>query len=235
MKSKKFAVASAMTLAILSTISTMTAVAQQRGQYLPGFEVVAAGTMPEPGLSYFNMFYFTSADRLKGPAGGPVPISGQFGVMADNNVFVYVPHFKFLGGNLGFFADVAVANGSLGAILLPAASGIPINGGGGGLADTWVSPFALGWHLSRADIQTGYSFFAPTGRYTPGASNNVGAGFWTNALYAGATIYLKKNKSLSANVYNMYEWHTQKGGRYERNSGADRQRGLFRIANPSAQ
>lgn len=215
MKWSQCSFASILTSIVAAALAATTALAQppHRGQYLSGLELVNPGTMPDPGITYANIFYFVSAYRLKGPNGGPIPVSGQFSVMADNNFFVYVTKFKILGANIGLYADIPVANGNLAALLLPASpNGVLLSGGGGGLADTWFSPFVLGWHFKRADIQAGYSFFAPTGRYTPGATNNIGVGFWTNSFFGAATVYLTTNKALSANAWSLYEFHTTQQG-----------------------
>jgi hypothetical protein len=43
--------------------------------------------------------------------------------------------------------------------------------------DMYVQPVDLGWHFGkRLDFNAGYSFFAPTGRYTAGATDHVGSG-----------------------------------------------------------
>jgi len=51
--------------------------------------------------------------------------------------------------------------------------------------------------LSRAGAQIGYAFVAPTGRFAPGASNNVGSGYWGNNL----------NKGTSASLF--FDWERQ--------------------------
>jgi hypothetical protein len=169
--------------------------------------------MPEPGFAYANIFYYTPSDRVKGIHGAPIPVSGQFAIMIDNNVFYYVTKLKILGASLGFQTDLPLANGSLTALLFPATpNGLPVNGGGGGFADSYFAPFTLGWHLRRADLQAGYAFFAPTGRFTAGASNNIGAGFWTNAAFGGATLYVTRKKALTVNAFSIYEWHRRQEG-----------------------
>jgi hypothetical protein len=87
-----------------------------------------------------------------------------------------------------------------------------VNAGGEGLADTFVSPLNLAWHLQRADIQVGYGFVAPTGRYAAGASNNVGSGYWGNMITSGTTAYLTKNKATTANLFTGWELHQKKEG-----------------------
>ncbi|HEY2172157.1 MAG TPA: transporter [Candidatus Angelobacter sp.] len=201
---------SSKTLALIVVLMAVPACAQQRGQYLSGLSANNSGVMPEPGLTYANLFYYSSSSRLKGPNGQGLPVTGQFAILVDNNVFMYVYKPKILGGYLESMADVPIANGSLAASLF--ASGRAISGGGGGIADTYFVPAQIGWHLHRLDIQTGYAFFAPTGRYTAGATNNVGVGYWTNAYQASATIYLTANKATSLNAFNIYSWSRQQPG-----------------------
>jgi hypothetical protein len=90
------------TVVLALVVVAPPALAQHRGQYLPGLYTVASGTMPEPGLTYSNIFYYTPSDRAKGPNGVPLPVSGQFAIMIDNNIFVYVPSSKSWGPILGF-------------------------------------------------------------------------------------------------------------------------------------
>ena len=70
----------------------------------------------------------------------------------------------------------------------------------------------FGWHFDRADLQVGYAFVAPTGRFQAGASNNVGSGYWGNDVNAGTTAYITKNKGTSANLYIDWEGHGKKSG-----------------------
>jgi hypothetical protein len=57
-----------------------------------------------------------------------------------------------------------------------------------------------------------YGFLAPTGRFRPGANDNVGSGYWTHALSTGQTFYLTENKRLSLSAFQMYEFHTVQEG-----------------------
>jgi len=195
---------------LLYVVSVTPTFAQQRGQWLSGMASTNSGVMPPPGFTYANLFYYSSSGRLKGPDGQGIPVDGQFAIMVDNNVFGYVFKPKILGANFETMADVAVANGSLAGTIL--AAGIPTSGGGGGLANMYVVPAQLGWHTARADIQAGYAFFAPTGRYTAGANNNVGTGYWSNGIQTGATFYLTKNKATAVNAFNIYSWNTKQAG-----------------------
>jgi hypothetical protein len=107
------------------------------------------------------------------------------------------------------------ATGSLDADLAIQNPGVPnLNAvaGGGGLADLWVQPIGLGWHLKRADLQVSEGLMLPTGRYTPGASDNVGTGYFGNHLMTGTTVYITKNKGTSANLFTDWEVHGARAG-----------------------
>lgn len=194
----------------LLTLAFSPALAQQRGQYLSGMMSVNSGVQPEPGFTYSNFFCYDSSNRLKGPDGQGVPVDGQYAIMADNNVFAYVYKPKILGGHLESIADIPIANGSLAGSIFQ--FGKPVSGGGGGLADSYFVPLQLGWHFDRVDLQAGYAFFAPTGRYSAGATNNVGVGYWSNSFQTGATVYLTGNKATSLNAFNIYSWSTKQSG-----------------------
>jgi hypothetical protein len=188
----------------------MPAFAQQKGQYLPGQQGLNAGILPDPGFTYANMDVNYFADTLKRADGSSAPLNTDYNIWAIENIFFYIPKRKFLGAKFApYIVAPAIANGSLtlGAINFP---NLTVNAGGAGIADVWVEPINLGWSLKRADINVGYAFVAPNGRYTPGASNNVGSGYWGNHITTGSTLYLVKNKGTSANLFTDWEAHGSK-------------------------
>ena len=188
--------------------------AQQKGQYMPGQFGLNAGVMPDPGFTYIAMPLNYSADTLRNGNGNAIPLTTSYDVWVVENFFYYVWRFKFLGGKFGMaIAQPTPANGSvtLGSVEFP---NVTVNAGGFGLADTWVQPVNLGWSLKRADVWIGYAFVAPTGRYTPGASTNVGSGYWGNHFLTGSTVYLTKNKGTSASLFTDWEFHGSKTTRF---------------------
>jgi hypothetical protein len=200
-------------LAILICVLVFSAVpanSQQKGQYIPGQQGLNAGVLPDPGFTYANLTLNYSADTLKNANGNSIPLTGSYDIWAIENIFFYVPKFKFLGAKVAFMvAAPTLANGSLtlGSLRFP---NIALNAGGEGLADTWVQPVTLGWSLKRADVYVGYAFMAPTGRYSAGASDNVGSGYWGNHLITGSTFYITKNKGTTANLFTDWEFHGSK-------------------------
>ena len=188
------------------------ALAQVRGVYPLGMSATNSGVTPDPGLSYVNQFLFYSRDQAKGP-NGEVLATGQNSVMMDMNSLVWVGKWKihFLGDPLfSMSATIPVANNSLTS---------DINGGisgGGGLADSYYQPFILGWRKKHADIRVVYGFLAPSGKFSVGANNNVGSGYWTHAFSSGQTFYLDENRKTAISAFQMYEVHTTQQGTHIR-------------------
>jgi hypothetical protein len=191
--------------------------AQQKPQWLPGQIGLNAGVLPSPGLTYVNMAVRYNAGRFNGPSGnailtGNLIANGNYTVWADENIFYYVPNAKILGGNLGFMMVVTPVNGYLTADLLPNLTNLTASAGGSGLTDLWVQPLTLGWHFKRADIQAAEAIVTPTGRYTPGATDNVGTGYFGNHVQTGTTYYVTKNKGTSVNLFTDWEVHGDRQG-----------------------
>jgi len=177
-----------------------------RGQYTPGVSAINSGVMPEGGLTYANYFLDYSFDKFVTARGDTVFEKGEAATFKDVNVFEWVFAKKFLGADFAVVAGVRFSSSSLTSARLGALSG------GGGFADFSLQPPSLGWHFKRADFQVAYVFFAPTGRFVAGASDNIGSGFWTNSPTAGETLYLTRNKRTAFSAYQMYEFHTAQEG-----------------------
>jgi len=200
----KFAVLVGITLFVSSSL-----MAQQKGQYQPGQYGLNAGVLPDPGITYVDLNLNYNAGRLNFANGTPTNITGTYNVWAIENIFFYVPKFKILGAKFApMMAFPTIATGSLTLPFL--GDGVTVGTGGFGLADTWFQPLTLGWHLPRADVWTAYAFMAPTGRYTPGATNNIGSGYWGNDFEGSGTFYLTKNMGTTANFMGNWEIHGSK-------------------------
>jgi hypothetical protein len=129
--------------------------------------------------------------------------------MMDMNSLVWVSKGKigFLGGPLfSMSATIPIANNSLTSDIEGGISG------GGGVADSYYQPFILGWRRKRADIRAVYGFLAPSGKFSVGAKNNVGSGYWTHAFSSGQTIYLNEKRTIAISAFQMYEVHTTQQG-----------------------
>jgi len=198
-------------LACLFLLWISPASAQQKGQWVPGQVGLNAGVIPDPGFTYANLALSYSAGQLNNSSGNSIPgVNGNYSFWVDENIIYYVPKHKFLGAYFMPYVALNYANGELVANIT--GTNLSTGGGGSGFADMYVQPLNLGWHLKRADVTAGYAFSAPTGRFTQGASDNVGSGYWGNNITTGTTYYITKNKATTANLTTDWEIHGQKSG-----------------------
>ena len=176
--------------------------AQVRGVYPPGMNATNSGVTPQSGITYANLVVVFARDTLRGTS-GEITGTGENSVILDMNSFVWVSKPQRILGSALYSASATlpIANNSLTS---------DVNGtlgGGGSFADSYYQPVILGWRKTRADIRAVYGFLAPTGKFSAGATNNVGSGYWTNAPSAGETFYLTKNRATAVSAFEMYEFH----------------------------
>jgi hypothetical protein len=196
------------------TLTPSAAQAQLNGENLLGDMGVKSGTQPEPGLYVATMYYRYFTDAINGPDGKKVIFdpteTGSQTINAGMPLFVYVSPKKILGGHYGAMAVMPFANGSLEAPGLSLSEKAST-----GASDLYVMPFQLGWHAARFDATAGVGFFAPTGRHTAGASDNLGKGMWSYELSGGTTMYFDKARSWSVAASAYWETHSAKEGQVQ--------------------
>ena len=111
--------------------------------------------------------------------------------------FAWTSPYQPLGKNskFGMLIVPSFGNTSIAASLENVAGrGVSRSGSNFGLADLMVQPIRLQWDWARGTLNAGYFFYAPTGSYTKGASDNVGLGFWSNDFQvAGEYKFGKQN------------------------------------------
>jgi hypothetical protein len=199
------------TAIVLPFLFATSAHAQLNGENLLGDMGVKSGTQPEPGLYVSTIYYRYRADSLKDAAGRSVNADPSGDAAQTINAGVplvyYVAPKKVLGGHFAAMAVVPFATGGLEAPGLGLSESASL-----GMSDLYVMPAQLGWHFERADILTGVGFFAPTGRYSAGASDNLGKGMWSYEVSAGGTIYVDRQRSLSLSTTAYWETHSKKEG-----------------------
>jgi hypothetical protein len=185
--------------------------AQLNGENLLGDMGVKSGTQPEPGLYVSSIYYRYFTDSIKDPNSKSLSLdpSGKANqtIHAAMPLVLYVTPKKVLGAHFGMMAVLPFASGSLEAPGLGLAEEA-----GKGLSDLYVMPAQLGWHFKRADAVAGVGFFAPTGRYSAGASDNLGKGMWSYEVSAGGTVYLDAQRSFSLSTTAFWETHGKKEG-----------------------
>jgi hypothetical protein len=182
--------------------------AQNRGVYPLGLSAINSGVSAAPGFTYNNSFLFYARDEQVG-GNGEVLATGQQAVLLDMNTVLWASsqQIAMLGdARFSCAATIPIANNSLSSSTQGAISG------GGGLGDAYFQPVILGWHWERADIRGIAGVLVPTGRFTAGANDNVGNGYWTPVIAAGETFYVSADKLITISLFQMYEFHTTQSG-----------------------
>jgi len=203
-------------LQILTFVAALAAAAapaqaQLNGENLLGDMGVKSGTQPAPGFYVGSLYYRYFTEAIKGPDGKTVVFdpshSGSQTIHAAVPMMIYVSHKKLFGGNVGMMAVMPFANGAL------EAPGLGLSEGASeGPSDLYVMPLQLGWHQGRYDVTAGFALFAPTGRYSAGASDNLGKGMWSYEVSGGGTVYLDRSRSWSLSTTAFWETHSKKEG-----------------------
>ena len=181
--------------------------AQLNTQHIKGTVGLKSGSQAPPGVYFIApLFYVYKADQLKDRDGNRIDL----GLDADLTSRIYgggvnvVTQKKLFGGFYGFQVVFPVgANNRI--------QGTEIDANpGGGLTDSVFAPIILGWHFKRADATAGYTIFAPTGRYTDGASDNTGFGMWGHEFSVGTTVYLTESKQWHAATVATFDFQSKK-------------------------
>ena len=198
-------------LAILLMMSRLPAHAQSRGVYPLGMSSTNSGITPASGFTYSNQLLFYYRNESKDEQGVTKPVTGSSAVLMDMNSIIWVSKRTLLGGaHYSRDCDAALfAKNDLTS---------DINGnisGGGGFADSYYVCHSSSDGIRNASLAVRllYGFLAPTRGVTPPTlSNNVGSGYWTNAISSGQTFSLTRNKTWAVSTFEMYEFHTPQEG-----------------------
>ena len=186
--------ASLVTAFALTLLPALPAQAQLNGSHSLGDFGVQSGSQPQPGFNAAPFYYRYDTDTIKDADGNTVSLSpaapGSLALTAVAPIAWYVSKAKVLGGNYGVMVVLPFANASLEAPAFQLDRGIDT-----GIADMLVRPLDLGWHTKQADVAAGFQLYVPTGRYEPGASDNLGKGMWSYEPFVGTTVYLDEKRS----------------------------------------
>lgn len=193
----------------MTLLCAATAQAQLNGTHPVGDFGVQSGTQPQPGF-YASLFYYRyDTDTIKGADGNTIRLApevpGSIDIGAVAPILWYVSKAKVLGANYGIMAVLPWANGSLEAPAFGLGRTIDT-----GFADLMIRPLDLGWRTERADVSAGFQFYAPTGRYERGGSQNVGKGMWAYEPFVGTTLYFDEERTASFATTAFWEFHSDK-------------------------
>jgi len=193
-------------------------------RYPAGSEGIKAGSLPGPGL-YFrddNSFYFY--ERVPGFGGQEQKGFTQFDYTQTPRL-LWLSGWNILGADPGAairipfayqqFTHYAPVGPPLPNPLgpFPSYAYTKTTDRHFGLSDIQVEPIILSWRWKHFDLNTSYSFWAPTGDYPGGEFNRntgylfyaLGQGYWAHSLSLGITWYPDAKKSWAISLLNHYE------------------------------
>ncbi|MBN2034526.1 MAG: transporter [Deltaproteobacteria bacterium] len=178
--------------------------AQIMGHHISGTCGLLSGSQNRKGFILAPLYTHYSADKFMDGDGNELPNpSGQKRDVSINGFglfFCWVSNYKILGANYGLLANIPIGNVQVEFASFNFETGF-------GLADSYLQPVNLGWHLKQVDFIASYGVYFPIGRYKAGAKNNNGMGMWTHEFGAGTTLFFDAQK----------RWHFATSGYFEMN------------------
>jgi hypothetical protein len=179
--------------------------AQLLTQHVKGAVGLKSGSQPPPGgYVLVPVLYFYKTDTVKNRDGDTLPITADLTTSFFGVGYSHVTSKKVLGGTYAF------------SFLFPVGANNRIQGTeidadpGAGLTDSAFTPINLGWHRTRADILTQFSIYAPTGRYTDGATDNTGLGMWGFEPAVATTVYFDSKRRFHAATELSFDFQSKK-------------------------
>ena len=188
-------------LLLIMSASAGVASAQLNIPVIRGDNGLKSGSQGPPGVYLTGVVYFYDTHEIvdaNGTRFNRVGIEQGFAGAA----LTYIAKKKILGGNFSATVVLPLLNVAIDTPQSDSGSGI-------GYSDTYVQPIQLGWHKKRYDALAGFGIYMPTGKFTPGGSNNHGLGMWSYEFSAGATVYFDEKKQWHAatNAYYNIQSH----------------------------
>jgi hypothetical protein len=87
-------------LVLLLAIISLPAMAQERGQYVPGTAGLNSGIQAPEGFTYANLFVWYPTTKFKDQNGDTSALNFDLDLVADFNLFAYTTKTKFSGREL---------------------------------------------------------------------------------------------------------------------------------------
>jgi hypothetical protein len=177
---------------IVAAALLATAPTAQAQHYPRGAEGIRGASLPPPGVYLRDYNYFYWADDGDGTPPG-------FSVFAYVNAprVIWMTDAKILGASYGM--DLIVPFG------YQEVKAFGMRGTTFSLGDIQIEPLLLSWHTKQFDIAAGYAVWAPSGDYNPKALANIGLGYGSHMLTAGAVWNIDEKKTWAISMLNRYE------------------------------
>jgi hypothetical protein len=203
----------------------------QTGHYVPGIANIRDYAAPPPGLFVIGYNWFTSSNSYVDrngekfttlnpsridPALPDIDVDVELSGFAAVPALAWASPFTLLGG--ARYVAVIGPNWATADFSFVADPGGPgsdpsegafTEGSVSGMSDLFVAPLGLSWALGQFDATVFYGFTAPTGRYTSGADDNIGLGFWTHQLQGFGYFYPFPDQSSALMAGLTYEVNSE--------------------------
>ncbi|MGH7681413.1 MAG: SphA family protein [Candidatus Eiseniibacteriota bacterium] len=180
--------------------------AQLKGDYVAGSSGLQNGSQAPAGLSVSLPVYVYLTDTIKNDHGDTVPTDRRVTTIQTGASLAWVTRFRIVGANFGSqIQAIAFAKSRTETSSLDVGSSLAFS-------DIFFQPIQLGWQTPRADFTAGWGFFAPSGTWELGGSDNSGLGMWSYDFQAGSTVRLDREQAWTTSLLATYETHSSKQG-----------------------
>jgi hypothetical protein len=163
------------------------------GHYPPGQSGIRGAATPASGFAYTNFSRLFSNLEVRDASGNAVQSLGEVRY-ANISMFTWTSDVSLFGMRYGALAGIPFSTGNL----RPSESDVD---SGFGLGDVLITPLALYGKTRLFDYQLQLTAWSDSGRFSPGAHDNRGKGFWAVVYSLGGVWYPDGNRerwSLSA-------------------------------------
>jgi hypothetical protein len=183
----------------------------QTGHYTPGFMNIRDYADPAPlsgilVLDYNTYQYgdkFYGADgkeitQIAGIDGDPVDLNSDVDGYFNSPMVLWIANKKLLGAT--YYGGLSIPYITVNTDLAYSRIGIindnhddgNVSGKVSGFSDLNIMPLYLSWAKDNYNLTFCYMLYAPTGQYSPGGSDNVGLGYWSNVFQTFGYWYPEK-------------------------------------------
>ena len=169
-------------LVMLQSAATADAQTPLAGHYPPGQSGLRGGASPPPGWAYTNFSRLFSNLEARDASGNAIRSVGE-ARYANISMITWITQHRVFGMYYGALAGVPISTGNLNP------SSTQTTSSSFGLGDVLITPLALYGSGAAHDVQLQLTLWSASGRFTPGATDNRGAGFSSLVYSLGGTWY----------------------------------------------
>jgi hypothetical protein len=176
--------------------------------------------MPPPGFYavVYNALYFSSTikDRNGNSVnsinvdGADVPVDIDVSVYGLAPALIWITHTGLWDIDYSALIMPTFGNTSVGAAIGAGDNGLSVDESQFNVGDLYFQPLWLGKHFEQFDVGLSYGFYAPVGKYSVNAVDNVGLGFWGHQLQMAGYYYPFPTKATAIQLLTTFEFNQQK-------------------------